>query len=219
MSADLWMIPVLTVGMTVAGALVFLSGHIYPDSTGQESPGQESSVRDGVNDGAEVRYLPFASASTLAPADKQAFGQMLTRIAANEGERETGKQEQATQAVVIDSVYVMLVADVPVARCVVQVAGNEVRIEEVLVDKRQRGKGYCPRLIASVANHQTSSLKRKITIASRPSNAAARACYRKVFEEERQVPGEALVKFERVRAQSAIAHLLVPMHSPAGAAA
>lgn len=107
------------------------------------------------------------------------------------------------------AMYGMVVDGVPVAACTVW--GGSFQISEVVTDSRQRGKGYCKRLIASVANHVATVMKRKPSIIVAVSNAAAVACYRAVFAAEEVLPGGKYIQLRDVRSTAEIERFLVPM--------
>jgi ribosomal protein S18 acetylase RimI-like enzyme len=197
------MIPAMTVGATAIGALLVLS-------SARASPDADSASS------AEILYVDVASAGRRGTTDPAIarFMKLRTDILLNDGEEEANTVDAVDAAARPKTIrdlmkvylYVMVVAGVAVASC--QANGE---IDNVKVDKRQRRKGYCSRLVASVAHHQTTVLKRGIRISAMKENAAARACYRKVFESERDAPSKrAMVEFDSVRPATALAPFLVP---------
>jgi hypothetical protein len=194
MSEHLWLPVTIVVATTVA---VF--------SAWTHSGGQQGSLVP--LHGATLVYMDKFMDRSLVTAKRKAVILRALEVELDKGEAEAAENDRAAvqpnPAEV--ALYLMSVHDVPVARC--YLFDNEVA--NVIVDRRQRGKGYCKHLIATVADHRRT-LKHTVKIRVKASNAPALACYRTIFSNER-LDSSKQIEMDGVRTKSEISRFLVPV--------
>jgi hypothetical protein len=65
--------------------------------------------------------------------------------------------------------------------CIAKCAIVNSEITDVLVDLKERGKGYCPYMIATVAKHRRDKYNQDAFIRVEKDNLAALSCYKKIL--------------------------------------